>query len=69
MATQIWAHVNSGERYIVVINEQGDVVEAAGPLHHSEINAALRDGFDSDGDVVTDLNAAAANYRRTDDQV
>jgi len=69
MTTQIWAHVNSGERYIVVLDITGAVVEAAGPLHYKDIEIVLRDGFDSDGDLVDDLNAAPDQYRRTDDQV
>ena len=58
----VWAHIRSGERYVVVTDENGVVLEAVGPLHHSEITAVLRDGFDSNADLVDDINAASEEY-------
>lgn len=68
MTTQIWAHIVSGERYVVVV--QGDtVVQAVGPLHYSDLDGAVRDGFDSDPEVVDDINADRDAYRITTDQI
>lgn len=63
MQTQIWAHVRSGEWYAVTVDDSGQVVEAAGPLHYSEVAAVLRDGFNGDGEVADDLQALAAWLR------
>jgi hypothetical protein len=58
---QIWQHRTSGERYIVAI-EAGMVIEAAGPLHHSEFTDLLYHGFNDDPEVTYDLNSNPDDY-------
>jgi hypothetical protein len=63
MATQIWQHVASGEKFVVNTDDKGAVVAAAGPLHYSEIVSVLEEGFDSEEELVDDLNADIWAYR------
>lgn len=62
MKTQLWQHSTSGEKYVVVVDTDGVVVQATGPLHHSEIDTALRGDFDSNPELVDDLNADTDSY-------
>lgn len=59
---QIWQHSKSGERYVVTVDEAGMVIEAAGPLHHSEIADVLYHGFNDDPEVAEGLNAEPDDY-------
>ena len=55
---QIVSWQPSGDTYVVRFSPDGrTVLEAAGPLHYREHTIALRDGFNSDPDLVDDLNA------------
>ena len=63
MQTQLWQDKTSGERYVVTVNESGKVIDATGPLHHSEIDRAMGGDFDSSPELVEDLNTYADNYR------
>lgn len=42
---QYWMHTPSGEVYAVAISDNGTVVQACGPLHHSDVRAALIASF------------------------
>ena len=61
----IWRHLTSGERYVVDVDESGRVLKAAGPLAYSDIPQALQD-FDSDAELVDDLNESTDQYRSVD---
>ena len=68
MTTKIWVHVPSGERFAVAVDSYGQVVGAAGPLHHSEIPAAKDGNWDSDRDVTEDIKSNTGSYRDVTDQ-
>lgn len=58
---EIWKHGIAGEVFAVK-TKQDRVVAAAGPLHHSEIENARTGNFDSDNELVDDLNRDADEY-------
>jgi hypothetical protein len=51
---QIWQHNVSGECYAVLV-VGGIVMGASGPLHHSDLDAALAGNWDNDEEVRHDL--------------
>jgi hypothetical protein len=59
---QIWRHSKSGEDFVVKVDDGGQAIEAAGPLHHSEVEAALKGDFDTDPEMVADMNEHGENY-------
>ncbi len=61
-ARQLWQHVTSGERYVVEI-QSGRVVEAAGPLHHGEIEAVMAGDFNCDPELAEDIDGDQGSYR------
>jgi hypothetical protein len=60
---EIWRHKTSGDAFAVHVTENGTVLAAAGPLHYTEHDGALADGFDADADLADELNADAESYR------
>lgn len=48
---------STGERFVITRDDEGIIVAACGPLHHSEILVAIENGFDSDMELVDDLRA------------
>ena len=52
---QVWQHVKSGERIVVTLAEDGEIMDAVGPLHHSDIAQCLAEDFDGDLELVDDL--------------
>ena len=59
--TYIWRHNTSGERFVVTL-VAGHVTDAAGPLHYSEVETVIKDGFDSDAELVEDIDADQDSY-------
>lgn len=59
---QLWRHVRSGDVYAVATDPDTTIVAAAGPLHHSEQEAALAGDFDDDPDVRDDLAEHSDEY-------
>ncbi len=59
--TELWRHRQSGEVYAVRVLGS-EVLEAAGPLHHTEQRGALTGGFDGDPDVTEDIREAAGDF-------
>lgn len=61
---QIWQHRTSGERYIVLVNTHtSEILEAAGPLHHSDISTALAGDYNADPELVEELGYEPDAYR------
>lgn len=61
MEIQIWRHRQSGERYVVAL--QGErVIDAAGPLHHSEIAAARAGDYNGDAELRDDIDGDQESY-------
>lgn len=54
---ELWRHAKSGERFAVQ-TDGSTIFKASGPLHHSEIAAALDGDFDGDPDVEADMAMA-----------
>lgn len=52
---QLWQHTASGEKYAARADRDGNILNATGPLHHSEIEAAMSGNFDGDIDTIEDL--------------
>ena len=69
MKNQIWQHVTSGELYAVVVDDGQSVVDAAGPLHHSEIAAALTGDWDGDVEVWEGIIAEPEAYRDVTERI
>lgn len=71
MTTQIWQHRQSGERYIVAVDADGGVTDAAGPLYFADVDAimtgdpALWPDVDGDAETAAALGADADAYRVT----
>jgi hypothetical protein len=59
---QIWRHIRSGEQYVVEMDFSGTVVDAAGPLHHREIEMARGGDFTSDSDLARDIDEDQESY-------
>lgn len=62
----IWRHRHSGERYAVRLNEEGNLIAAAGPLHYLEIDHALAGDYDDDPPLrewITDEEGVGAFTR------
>lgn len=60
---QVWRHVPSGERYIVEVDETGQVVAAVGPVYHGDIAEMLRTGvWVSDAELVAALVEDGDDY-------
>ena len=59
---QVWRHTKSGEDFIVILDSDGQVVEASGPLHHTETQEALDQGFDNDPEMVEELREHGDQY-------
>ena len=66
MMAQIWAHARSGDTYVVVVDDDDQIVEAAGPLHYSEILPALAGDFTYDPEVAEGIEATRDEYRVLD---
>jgi hypothetical protein len=63
--TEIWKHIESGEVYVVRVTYGGmkdRVIEACQPTGIEEVSACLTGGFDSDPDLVDELNANSDDY-------
>lgn len=65
---QLWQHVGSGEQFAVKVDELGNVIEACGPLYYSYVDQALAGDFDSDQELVDDLNSDSEHYNIANDQ-
>jgi hypothetical protein len=63
MATQIWQHIISGERFAVETNAQGIVIGAAGPLGESEVELAKAGDWVADSALTEILKETASQYR------
>lgn len=63
MTIQLWQHKSSGETWAVEVSEAGKVLNACGPLHHSEFDAALAGEVDWDVEATEDIRADADNFR------
>jgi hypothetical protein len=63
---RLWQHKVSGEvyavRYILDDDYYLHVMQAAGPLHYSEYDAALN-GFDDDPDLAEEIDQHQLAYR------
>jgi len=59
---QVWRHTKSGEDFIVAVEDDGEVILAAGPLHHADVQIAINQGFDSDPELVEELNEHGEDY-------
>lgn len=57
----IWRHNKSGERFVVTV-KAGHVTDAVGPLYYSEIEDCLQNGFNSDAELVEDIDADQDSY-------
>lgn len=55
---QLWRHRKSGDLYVIRLGGDNEpvVVDATGPLHHSEVDTALRGDFDSDPELADWIN-------------
>lgn len=63
---RLWQHKKSGDVYAVRYEFDDDfylhVMQAAGPLHHSEFDAAL-DGFEDDPELAEVIDLHQFDYR------
>lgn len=64
---QVWRHIRSGEHFVVQVaasddGEGWEIGDAVGPLHYSEIEVAVADGFDGDPELVASLEARPEDY-------
>lgn len=59
---ELWQHKRSGEVYAVEI-VNGRVINACGPLHHSEIAAAKQGDTNWDADVTEDIQQHQGEYK------
>lgn len=48
-------HHISGEEFVAQV-ENDQIVDACGPLHHSEIDTALTGDFDGESELTDELN-------------
>lgn len=69
MATQIWQHLMSGERFAVETNAQGVVIGAAGPLAESEVEPAKAGDWAPDSALTEIIKDTASQYRDVTSQV
>ena len=62
MEIQIWQHATSGEWFAVMFDgATGRVADAAGPLHHSELEQVAA-GFDGDADLAAAIDSDQDAY-------
>lgn len=60
---QIWRSIPDGEKYVVEVDASGIVTAAAGPLNHSEIAQARKDGvINPDVDLADYMNQHESKF-------
>lgn len=63
MTIQLWQHKTSGEKWAVEVDGNGQVLNACGPLHHSEVGAALAGNVNWDAETTEDIRNDADSFR------
>ena len=63
MATQIWQHVPSGERFAIRFNAKDEIIGATGPIVHREATAYLADDWDDERELTEEFqDTGLGNY-------